>query len=438
MLGREVGEGGVPAPDELAVRTARSIIGAALDGARAIRHRRASPGRALRRLAVQRRPTAPHMFNDDEARQVSGALYRNALDAIERGDLARGERLLRHASRRWPNVGWFSYRLGSVLLARGQHQAAAELFAAGNPIRLAPDLVTDPRILLIGPNYPVLPAGRLAAWGKSSFASGVAKIPAGTLLFLCCDAVYFTLYAGAAIASALANGGLSLACHIHIVNPDSAAIEEQNRITSRHAAAAVSFSHEITDLSRRSATERRVYYACRRYQLLPALLRGASAPVIVADVDQLVVRSLEPVLTTVRDADVGLIQYGGAALSNALSVISASAAVAAATAGARRYFDLVAAYIDHCLEHDLWVWHLDQAALYAVKLMVEARGESVRFRRLDPAILESTVFDAAASGMPAPDTIFWSITHSLPANVAKRELDLFARYCTLGRDRAAI
>jgi hypothetical protein len=437
ILGRAVGERGVLARDKRAGRLARSILGAAVRGARAIRCRAASPQRALRRLAVQKRPTAAHIFNDDEAGEVGGALYRNALAAIERGNLPRGERLLRRASRRWPSVGWFSYRLGSVLAAQARHGEAAAIFAAGNSLRLAPDLVTDTRILLVGSDHPTASTGGLGAGDTFIVAPDLAKAPAAALLFLCCDAAYFRLYAEAAIASALANSGLGLACHVHVVNPDRAAIEEQNRITLRHAGAAVSFSHETTDLSRRSATERRVYYACRRYQLLPALLRRVGGPVVVADIDQLVVRSLEPVLAIVRDADVGLIQYGGVALSNALSVISASAAVAAATSGAGRYFGLVAAYIDHCLAHDLWVWHLDQAALYAVELTVEARGEPVRLRRLDPAILESTVFDAAATGVPAPETIFWSITHSLQSNAAKRDLDLFARYRTPGRDRAA-
>lgn len=212
------------------------------------------------------------------------------------------------------------------------------------------------------------------------------------------------------------------------MDPDSAVIEEQTRILRRHPGCAVSFSSERTDLSSRSETERRVYYACRRFQLLPTILRRAAGAVIIADVDQLLVRGLDSVLAKVRDADVGLIQYNGTTLSSPLATISASAVVAQGTEGARRYFDLVAAYVDYCFERNLWVWHLDQAALYAAKLMVEARGEPVRIWPLDPAILESTVFDASATGEPAPGTVFWSITHSLSSNAAKRELDLFERY----------
>jgi hypothetical protein len=418
-------------------RTARKIVETVLRGARSMRHRRGSELHRLRRLAAQKKSPPTHIFTDAEADQIGGGLYREGLAAIEAGDLARGERCLRRAARRWPNVGWFRYRLGSVLVAQKRHEEAAAVFAAGYPLRLAPALATDTRILLVGAEHFAALGGTAANPGRSVVGGDASANPAPVLLLLCCDAVYFKLYARAAIGSALANGAVTLACHVHVVNPDSETAAERSRILRRHAGADLSFSEETTDLARRSATERKVYYACRRFQLLPAILRRAAAPIIVADVDQLVVRGLDPVLAMIADADVGLIQYGGVALGNLLSMISASALVAAATPGARRYFDLVAAYVDHCLDHDLWIWHLDQAALCIVKLMLEARDELVRIRRLDPAMLESTAFDAAASGAPAPETIFWSITHSLPANAAKRELDLFARYDGSDRDRAA-
>ncbi|MGH7031642.1 MAG: hypothetical protein ACREEZ_14595 [Stellaceae bacterium] len=357
-------------------------------------------------------------------------VYRKGLEAVEQGDLGGAARYFRQAARKWPQVGWFAYRLASVLLAMGCQEEADRIFAQGHSMRVAPDLVTDTRILLVGPKHFAALSGALMEPGISVIDREPWRDLAATLLFLCCDASYFKLYAGAAIASALANGAADIACHIHIVNPDSDATGEQARLSRRHSGRAVSFSSESSDLSRRSDTERKVYYACRRFQLLPAILRRAGAPVIVADIDQLVVRGLDPVLAAVREADVGLIQFSELAYASPLAAISASAVVAGASDGARRYFELVAAYITHCLERDLWVWHLDQAALFGAKLMVEAQGEPVRIHLLNPAILESTGFDPVATGEPAPGTVFWSITHSLPANAAKRGLDLFERYST--------
>lgn len=369
-----------------------------------------------------------HVFTDSEAGQIGGVIYRKGLEAIERGELRRAARCFGRAARHWPEVGWFAYRLGSVLAAMGCHDDADRIFAEGHRLRVTPDLVTDTRILLIGPKHFAALDRAVTDPEASMIGEGVAKTPATALLFLTADASYFKLYADAAIASALANGGIELACHVHIVNPDDDAIGEETRIARRHPGRAVSFSHESTDLSRRSETECRVYYACRRFQLLPAILRRSGGPVIVADIDQLVVGSLDPVLTMVREADAGLIQFSGVAYASPLATISASAVIAAATAGARRYFDLVAAYVAYCLERDLWMWHLDQAALFAVKLMIESQCEPVRIRPLGPRILESTIFDAAASGEPAPGTIFWSVTHSLSSNAEKRRLDLFQRY----------
>ncbi len=409
-------------------RVARKIVGTVWQAGRRLRTPWGSRQRLLRHLAGQDLLTSTRIFDDDEARQIGGGVYRKGLEAVASGDLVRGERCFRRAAKRWPSAGWFSYRLGSVLLAQGKHDEAEAIFAAGKPLRLAPDLVTDARILLVGPQHYATLNGAAKGSGAAVIADALPRSPAAMLLFLCCDSTYFELYADAAIASALANSAVDLACHIHIVNPDRHTVGEQTRIARRHPGRAVSFSSECTDFGRRGETERRVYYACRRFQLLPAILRRAGAPVIVADVDQLVVRALDPVLTAVRNADVGLIEFGELSYASPLATISASAVVVQATDGARRYFDLVAAYIDHCFEHDLWLWHLDQAALYACKLMVESRGEPIRIRPLDPAILESTVFDAAATGEPAPGTVFWSITHSLASNAAKRRLDLFERY----------
>ena len=368
------------------------------------------------------------VFSDAEAGQIGGATYLKGLNAVERGDLGQAARCFSQAARQWPEVGWFAYRLAGVLVTMGRHDEADRIFTEEHFLRVTPDLVTDTRILLLGPKYYAALDSAAREPHASVIDEDLPRFGAAALLFLSCDSTYFKLYAGAAIASAQTNSAVDLACHVHIVDPDSAVIEEQTRILRRHPGCAVSFSSERTDLSSRSETERRVYYACRRFQLLPTILRRAAGAVIIADVDQLLVRGLDSVLAKVRDADVGLIQYNGTTLSSPLATISASAVVAQGTEGARRYFDLVAAYVDYCFERNLWVWHLDQAALYAAKLMVEARGEPVRIWPLDPAILESTVFDASATGEPAPGTVFWSITHSLSSNAAKRELDLFERY----------
>lgn len=425
-----LGNGDALGRDKLLGRITCKIVGTALRVGRALRSRRGSRQRQrlLRHLATQNPLTSMRIFDDDEASQIGGGIYRRGLMAIERRDLARGERCFRRVAERWPSVGWFPYRLGSVLLAQGRYDEAERIFAAGTPMRLAPDLVTDARILLIGPKHYAALNGALKEPGASVIDGDLSRNPAAILLFLSCDSAYFRLYGSAAVASALANSTADLACHVHIVNPDRAAVDEQTRIRRRHPGRAVSFSMESTDLFSRSETERRVYYACRRFQLLPAILRRAAAPVIIADVDQLVVRDLAPVLTATRETDVGLIHFGELAYASPLATISASVVVAGATAGARRYFDLVAAYIAHCFERDLWVWHLDQAALYAAKLMVESQGEPVRIRLLDPAILESAAFDGQSTSKPAPGTVFWSITHSLSSNAAKRGLDLFERY----------
>jgi hypothetical protein len=390
-------------------------------------------GRVRRTARPDRCQAAPaEALTEQQAVDVGGPTYQRGLTALERGDLATAERCFRQAAERRPDIGWFAYRLGGVLAALGRYDEADAIFAQRHRMRLGPELVTDSSILLVGARHHAALVARRPAAATDAIASAISQTGADALLFLCCDAGYFTRYAAAAIASALANGAIEFGCHVHLINPDRAALDEEARIRSRHPGSAISFSRETVDLAARSETERKVYYSCRRFQLMPALLRQVAGPVIIADIDQLVIRSLEPVLARVADGDVGLIRFDGLSRYNPLAMISASALVAGDTTAARAYFDLVCAYVDHCLAADLWVWHLDQAALYGAYTMLNAGSPDgappVRFSRLDPAILESTMFDASKPADPAPATVFWSVTASFPGNAAKHGLDVFCRY----------
>jgi hypothetical protein len=368
----------------------------------------------------------PDALTELEAVEIGGKTYQQALDATGRRDLALAARLFRRIASRHPDVGWFSYRLGGILAAQGQLDEADRIFAKGHRMRLAPHLVTDSRILMVGSQHYGALAEHTVSNGSCVVPSSLSQNDSTALFFLCCDARYFNMYAAPAIGSALAKGGITLACHVHVVNPDSEVLAQETNIRARHPGGAISFSHDTIDLSSRSEAERKVYYSCRRYQLLPAILRRVSGPIIVADVDQVVVGGLASVISSIDHGDVALIMPDGLSRYNPLAMISASAVVTRDSPGARTYFDLVGAYIDHCLAHDLWIWHLDQAALYGAYAMLQANGREIRFCELDPAILESIALDGRQNLQPAPSTVFWSATSSRGDHATATEL--LARY----------
>lgn len=371
-------------------------------------------------LSHQRNP--PDTLTELEAVEIGGKTYRRALEATDRRDLVLAARLFRLIASQYPDVGWFSYRLGGILAAQGRLDEADQIFARGHRMRLAPHLVTDSRILMVGSQHYAALNQHSASNDSCIVPSSPSQSVSATLLFLCCDARYFNMYAAAAIGSALAYGGVALACHVHVVNPDGEVLAQETNIILRHPGSAITFSHDTTDLSSRSEAERKVYYSCRRYQLLPAVLRRASGPIIVADIDQVVVQGLASVISSIDHGDVALIMPDGLSRYNPLAMISASALVTRDSPGARAYFDLVGAYIDHCLAHDLWIWHLDQAALFGAYTMLQTNGQPTRFCTLDPTILESIALSDQQNVQPAPSTVFWSATSSRGDHATSTEL----------------
>jgi tetratricopeptide (TPR) repeat protein len=393
----------------------------------------ATPKRVGRLSGNDARPSkqtdSPDALTELEAVEIGGKTYRQGLDAIGRGDLSLAVQLFQRVASRHPDIGWFSYRLGGVLAAQGQFDEADRIFAKGHRMRLAPHLVTDSRILMVGSKHHASLAERAVSDHSCVLDLSIAQSDAAALLFLCCDARYFNLYAAAAIASAMANGDVALACHVHVINPDGEVLDWETKIRARHPGRTIGFSHETTDLSSHGEAEQKVYYSCRRFQLAPAILRRARCPIVIADIDQLVVRSLGTVVSSVDDDDVALIMPDGLSQYNPLAKISASALVTHDGPGARAYFDLVTAYIDHCLAHDLWIWHLDQAALYGAFTMLQASGQQTRFRSLEPSILESIALDGRPNARPAPSTVFWSATSSRVDQATKRSLEFLTRHC---------
>jgi hypothetical protein len=144
---------------------------------------------------------------------------------------------------------------------------------------------------------------------------------------------------------------------------------------------------------------------------------------LCADVDQLIIAPVEPLLDQMRGYDVGL-THDPLNTLNLPSYFSATAALFAPTASALAYADRLRRYRDYFISVERSpLWHLDQAALVATYLNDR---DSIRLRRFPVSIVES----GPTGHNQAGDAIFWSITHSSSSNLEKLRSSEFLRYAS--------
>jgi hypothetical protein len=241
------------------------------------------------------------------------------------------------------------------------------------------------------------------------------------VFFLCCDGLYFERFAQAAVNACAQNSGVDFIVHIHLVNQLASTKAILSRIRDRLALDRLRVTEETVDLTAFSDAERRTYYACRRFYALPELIRIYARPVLCADVDQLIMGSVDSLLAAMEGYDVGLLHDPLNAI-NLTSYFSATAAFFAPTKAAFMFADKVRRYIDFFLtvQHSP-LWHLDQAALVVTYLN---DPESVRLQRFPFSIVHSRPVGDEQVG----EAVFWSVTYSVEQNAEKLKSSRFLKY----------
>jgi glycosyltransferase involved in cell wall biosynthesis/tetratricopeptide (TPR) repeat protein len=312
--------------------------------------------------------------------------------------------------------------LASALVNMGQADEADKLLLQNIPLKLPPPYRSDSRILRFGNSYAAIMA-------KSPVVSTprdlVTDIPDGgrAVYFVCCDGVYFDRFIEPAVRSCFQNSGVDFIIHIHLINrlgANESILLRLNELAPRNR---LRVSEERVDLSRFNLSGQRSYYACRRFYLLPDLIRSYGRLLLCADVDQLIIGSVEPLLDQMRGYDVGL-THDPLNTLNLPSYFSATAALFAPTASALAYADRLRRYIDYFISIERSpLWHLDQAALAVTYLNDPGL---IRLRRFPMSIVQS----GPIADNQTDDAIFWSITYSSSKNVEKLRSDRFLKYAS--------
>jgi hypothetical protein len=258
-------------------------------------------------------------------------------------------------------------------------------------------------------------------WGGAKGNTGLDQLE--LIYFVCCDSQYLRLFGKAVAGSVAGNIGLKCALHIHVVNPDADAGDLLSALRANLDMPLFS-SREDTEISHFDEYQRRTYYACARYLLLPELLAHYKLPILVADIDMLVVKGLRGFLDTAQKSDVGLLKFEREGY-NIMGMLSASVVFVNWTEPGLEFSKAVHRYLsDRMQDLAAVIWHLDQAALVAAHLSLL----DTRYYFIPAGIMWSKVYTDKNDAQFPEEVHFWSVTYSIPQNAEKLDGDLFRGY----------
>ena len=324
--------------------------------------------------------------------------------------LHTAEMLCRNALEHWPENPFAEGRLASILVEQGSLNAADALFrklgARYGGIEAV--LRFEPAFLRSLPAVDAVPADEIAPLPAGAPDVELVVLAGG-------DAVYFHRFADA-LANSLALNCRALALHFHVVDPDPAVAERLQAMRQRLPGISIALTAE-TLAAEFPRAHARTYFACARFLQLPRLLAAYGRPILLLDIDMVVLRDVAPLLARFRaeQADLALVH---GETREPWSALWADAILIAPTPRAGAYAAMVRDYIGHFFAQGEAAWFLDQVALFAARAAgFQDRAAPVVLAW--PTDIQNTRTDVA---------YFWSLHMSQPKNVAGPESPFYRRF----------
>ena len=270
--------------------------------------------------------------------------------------LHEAEQLCRTALKYHPDNPFAIGRLASILFSGSRYREASRLYQT---ISQSHDGVES--VIRLRPEF----FDTLRAEPAHETPDVVSDEPWELVICAGCDAKYFHRFADG-LANSVARHRPSTVLHFHVVNPDDG-------ITARIAAARQRLPILQIQLTLEQAPEAlqgdslRTFFACARFLMLPDLLRRYRCPVLILDVDAVVLCNPQPLIDQLRGENADLAMVRGDQ-DDPWSRYWADTILAAPTDRSLEYFDLVRRYIRHFLHQSRAIWFLDQVALCAARV----------------------------------------------------------------------
>ncbi|WP_158306038.1 tetratricopeptide repeat protein [Azospirillum sp. B510] len=360
----------------------------------------------------------------DLARQWSYAAQigvGNALRQAGRADEAQAA--YRMAACLCPSYPFTYTRLGCLYAVTGRHEEADRCFERvghiGSPtreeaIRLSPAFLE--RLDGAGVSHPGTVEMR-----DTPIPDGIDHI-----LFSSGDAAYITKFAFSLVNSINQNHPHPAVLHIHAINPDARSDAEIARIKNGFPRIQIVYSFEKTDIEP-FGDEKKTYFACARFLILPCLLQMYDKPILMLDMDLLLLRDPSPLRDMVGKADFAAV---GGSMMEIWNEMWADVVYIQPGRRSVDFFDFAARYMLHFLVTGRSRWFLDQIALFVARHRQQPDEKRAEIHILPSSIhkMEMVVLsDGSIRG--GDDAFFWSVHASLPTSAQQITSPQFQSYC---------
>jgi hypothetical protein len=220
------------------------------------------------------------------------------------GDLVSAILAFGQANSKFPGHAPPIYALGSVYACRGEIEKVDTMFAKDVGVMTGNGTLTYTRALRFGgKNHLQLPTlTRVMHFNaEGSYPPGGWR----AVYLSAADSVYLCRYARALARSIACHSYGGILLHLHVINPTSEAWDILNSMVSGFPSFTV--STEQVDLSNLSECQRMTYYACSRYLILPEVLSACGCPIVIADMDQMLMADPTPLFLLSEGKDVSLL-----------------------------------------------------------------------------------------------------------------------------------
>lgn len=265
----------------------------------------------------------------------------------------------------------------------------------------------------------------LAAMPPACFSRAVRRMPVPPqadgrpILLVGCDETYWRRF-GAGFLVTRREKAPSCALHVHVVNPSDETEAELMRLAGGDAPLSVSF--ETIDLAALSEPVRLTYFASARFAVTQQLLRQGAGAVIQVDVDALLLADPGAAMADWQAWDVAVMQdrRGRGPTRDFLAGFLAFNR----TPAARRYLDLVVAYIGRHFDEGRAFWGAGSGGpLLHIRpsgpLRRSAGPDPLRLRSLPLPALPGEVRPPHAASLMPPGRCVRAAAVPAPASAAR-------------------
>jgi tetratricopeptide (TPR) repeat protein len=249
----------------------------------------------------------------------------------------------------------------------------------------------------------------------------------GLMIFAACDGLYFDRFADRLLHSAKVNAGQDVRFHLHVINPPPDIAATVHRFRAFLGEVPLACTTQRIDVDE-MGQDARAIYAGSRFFLLPHLLAACGGPVLMLDIDTLVVGDLKGLVAAAAEGDFALVcgdrdhcepwewMYAGQILVNR-------------TERSLHYFSLVSRYVHHFIAEGKAPWFLDQIALAACWWCGYQHRPRPHLIELSNDITHQGLFMKDGVELPIPpEVLLWPSYASTGAADGLNALATFQRY----------